>query len=679
MKMELKAKNIAKQAWFLAVWLLLLQILPGWARDNTKLLFVGEDLSIVTIASKRAESARSAPAVASVRSDERLKQMGIQTLGEAIGLEPGFFTTQREWGTQPFLRGVEDGILFLYDSVPLTSDATKSIHPMDEDLSLFFVKRLEIIRGPGSVLWGPDAFAGIVNVVPKRGRDINGIRSDVIYSTPFGKEQVDMAWGKNYGLWEAMVGLSASRIRPRIRDYIVKFQDQGDSGPVPPSERLGKEGVDDSSNLELLFNFQWKDWLDLSGRWSEMEKNYVLSEFERNLSWRGQRKRPFRFIKFEARHPVGPFTLALDGYVNELKFRQKEIDISWEQTSRVYYGELLLEREFAKTRGLFTAGLSLRRNLITGAVLGKSFMPDFLQPENELFTPTIPQKDFDTSLKSAFFQVRRHWPRFDIWAGLRMDDHSQYDLTWSHNLGLSIHPGPDWYLKLLYGTAFRTPYNQQLIGRKGLDPESVKNISLALYWRSKPTLKGELCLYWNRLHNHVKEDPFGLSNPGDGDIFGIELESSWKPDQWLKLWANTSLIHYTGDENAFKVKDFVFIKPDGTEIPHYSEWKSPFEKGPGAMARLGLIARPTNHWELSTVLTYNGPWWVTYEKGKIHKRIEPRFLMDVTLRARGLLHKNVDIYLAIKNLLNNRDLIPGTYSTFEPQGVSAFTGLEVRF
>lgn len=260
-----------------------------------------------------------------------------------------------------------------------------------------------------------------------------------------------------------------------------------------------------------------------------------------------------------------------------------------------------------------------------------------------------------------------------------MDDHSQYDLTWSHNLGLSIHPGPDWYLKLLYGTAFRTPYNQQLIGRKGLDPESVKNISLALYWRSKPTLKGELCLYWNRLHNHVKEDPFGLSNPGDGDIFGIELESSWKPDPWLKLWANTSLIHYTGDENAFKVKDFVFIKPDGTEIPHYSEWKSPFEKGPGAMARLGLIARPTNHWELSTVLTYNGPWWVTYEKGKIHKRIEPRFLMDVTLRARGLLHKNVDIYLAIKNLLNNRDLIPGTYSTFEPQGVSAFTGLEVRF
>ena len=673
----------------LFIYAFLLMAHGAWCEDTTNLVFVGENIDIVTSASKRAESVESAPAVASVMTEEQIKQLGLQTVGEALNLNPGFYTTKRKWGYQPFLRGVEEGVLFLYDSVPLTSDATKSIHPLDEDLSLAFVKKIELIRGPGSVIWGPDAYAGIVNIVPKRGRDLEGTEAYVTGALPFGKAEFDLLWGKNQGLWEALIGLSCSRTRPRERDYnVVRFQEGDSPVPIPPEERIGSDTIDDSSNLELLFNLTWKDWLTLSGRWSEMEKNYVLSETGHKLSWRGQRKNPFRFLKIEAERPLGDNTkIKLSGFVNELKFRQEESDISYEQTSRVYYAEALFEREFSRHLGLLTLGVGLRRNLITGAVVDKGFIPEFLQPENGFFVPTIEQEDYDTSLKSAFLQIRRHWQRIDLWAGLRLDDHSQYDLTWSHNLGLAYHPVSSWYMKLLYGTAFRTPYNQQLVGAKGMDPESLKNVSLNLHWEPGITgigqdygLVADLTFFWNGLEDHVKEDPYaGLSLPGEGEIYGTEFSLSLRPTEVVRLWFNTTLLRYSGDEDAFKVLDFVFVKPDGTFVPHYSSWKAPFEKGPDVTARLGVTVTPCDWLEVSNVFYYEGPWWVTYDKGKTRARIDQRFDWDLTMRAHDLLWKDTDTYISIKNILDERQTTPGTYSTYRSPGLTIYMGLEFHF
>ena len=62
----------------------------AWAID-TSLLFVGEDLSVLTIASRRAEPAEQAPAVAQVITKEDLERNGVRTLGEALSMLPGFY------------------------------------------------------------------------------------------------------------------------------------------------------------------------------------------------------------------------------------------------------------------------------------------------------------------------------------------------------------------------------------------------------------------------------------------------------------------------------------------------------------------------------------------------------------------------------------------------------------
>lgn len=94
--------------------------------DDTLLMFVGEDLDVLTIASRREEGARQAPAVARVITRETLEEMGVRTLSQALETAPGFHMAQKEWGTQPYLRGIPDSVLFLYDTVPLGSDVSKS-------------------------------------------------------------------------------------------------------------------------------------------------------------------------------------------------------------------------------------------------------------------------------------------------------------------------------------------------------------------------------------------------------------------------------------------------------------------------------------------------------------------------------------------------------------------------
>jgi len=562
----------------------------AWAID-TSLLFVGEDLSVLTIASRRAEPIEQAPAVAQVITKEDLERNGVRTLGEALSMLPGFYMSSREWGTQPYLRGVSNSILFLYDSVPLTSDNTKTINPLDEELSLYNIERIEVIRGPGSVLWGPDAFAGIVNIVPKQGRDVDGVELNLDVGTPDHEADFNINWGKNAGLWEAFLSISATRLEPMQNKYnVVRFE--GDES----SERLGYSRVDDSKYLEAVLNFSWQDWLHISGRWSDAERPYVLGESETDFIWAGKRESPFRFVRLEMERPMDHSDLRFNAYYNELDYKEEEINLSWTPKSHVSFGEVLYDRELWDTKGLFTVGASYRYNKVTDAIVRKD--PLYFGPDNILFTPQIEQEDFNTSLWSIFGQVRHHWNHLDAWLGLRLDNHSQYNQTISHNMGISWFPRSSWYLKLLYGTAYRTPYNQELVGRKGLDPEQIQNLSMNLTWHPYASFSFSATIFWNEIRHHIQEEPYGgFSKPGSEDIYGGELDISWQVSHSLRF----TLLSQDGDKEKYKVLEKIDLNT-GERV--YSSWETPFDTGPENLLNIGLLWSPLDRLDFSTRLQY---------------------------------------------------------------------------
>ena len=397
------------------------------AEDDTLLLFVGEDLDVLSIASKRQESAWQAPAVAHVLTREDLDTLGSRTLSDALDTVPGFYMAKKEWGTQPYLRGIPDSVLFLYDTVPLGSDVSKFLHPLDRELSLAPVKRVEIIRGPGSVLWGPDAFAGIVNVVPMTGKDLEGVETGVSWQGPGNRKGFYLNMGHDEGPWDAFLSLSAWKGTEDDRACnVVRFWGEGTT-PVPPSARFGETDPGESRYFEASGRLQFRDWLGVSFLLSDYRRPYAISTPDKDLTWRESRSAPFGFIKLEAKKELDPdSTLRFEGFLSTIRPEYEIIDKTLNQKEDVTYGEIVYDRSLFSGKGLFTGGISYREKAINDAPIWDSYLPDYLDPANLFFLPQVTEEDYRTRLWSLFGQYTHKVGNFDFLLGLRGDRHGEY-------------------------------------------------------------------------------------------------------------------------------------------------------------------------------------------------------------------------------------------------------------
>ena len=170
----------------------------------------------------------------------------------------------------------------------MTSDFTKSLYSLDHDLSLAPVKRIEIIRGPGSVLWGPDAFAGIVNVVPLSGKDFEGVETGVLYGTPGDQAGFYANMGHDAGLWDGFLSISGRRGEEDDSTFDVQRLWGDGRLPVPPPFRYGEDQPGTSRYIEASGNVGIGDFLVLSGRVADNHKPYAMNSMEKNLSWGGK-------------------------------------------------------------------------------------------------------------------------------------------------------------------------------------------------------------------------------------------------------------------------------------------------------------------------------------------------------------------------------------------------------
>jgi outer membrane receptor for ferrienterochelin and colicins len=139
---------------------------------------------IVLSASKQAEGASSAPALSTSLTAEDLRRYGIRTLAEAIDfLSIAVRSSENLSGGETGARGVlltgdrGSHFLVLVDGYvindPLRGGSTFGV---GAGIPLELIDHIEIIVGPGSVLYGSNAMLGLVNVVTKRPKDYSGVR-----------------------------------------------------------------------------------------------------------------------------------------------------------------------------------------------------------------------------------------------------------------------------------------------------------------------------------------------------------------------------------------------------------------------------------------------------------------------------------------------------------------------
>jgi outer membrane receptor for ferrienterochelin and colicins len=165
---------------------------PGHADEVTSLLEVLEE-KVVQGASRAQETARESPAVSTVIDAEQLRRFGIRRLDEALNfLSLGLFAHDRMSTAEVGARGLavtrdaNSHILVVLDGMIVNEQGGGAVYLHDIPMDL--IDRIEVILGPGSVLYGAQAMLGVINIVTKPAKDHEGIRAKILLgaSPPLG-------------------------------------------------------------------------------------------------------------------------------------------------------------------------------------------------------------------------------------------------------------------------------------------------------------------------------------------------------------------------------------------------------------------------------------------------------------------------------------------------------------
>jgi outer membrane receptor protein involved in Fe transport len=147
--------------------------------------------NLVQTAAKGVTTVQEAPAIITIIPGDELADRNTRNLEEAIDRVPGWFRYGAVFSQFPSVnpRGTFQATLFLRDSVSMF-DSMVNIATVSRVQPLETVKRLEIITGPGGVLWGANSFLGVVNVITKDAEDVNGLEASVGGGTGNGDKDV---------------------------------------------------------------------------------------------------------------------------------------------------------------------------------------------------------------------------------------------------------------------------------------------------------------------------------------------------------------------------------------------------------------------------------------------------------------------------------------------------------
>jgi outer membrane cobalamin receptor len=668
-------RKIRQMTGILSVLMAILFFGPGAVKPvaaaDTLLMFVGEDLEVLSIASRRQEAAWSAPAVAHVITRKDMEDKNAQTVSQSLAGTPGFHFNETEKGSMTYLRGIPDSALFLFDTVPMGSGVIKSEKMIDYETSLASVKRIEVIRGAGSVLWGSDAFAGVVNVVPKTGRDLQGFETGLIGSTRNYPGEAFLNYGAAGTDWTGFLSVSGRKDNSHDDPLnVVKFWHDGIT-PEPLETRYGTGEADDSQYVTFYGNAAYDDWLTLSMKISDSRNAYAVSDWHGQYFWEEQTNNTAQMYKMEMSRNLSPDSdIRFTGYYTRLAQDYSLVDRTFDREESSLFGEMIYDRSLFVSHGLLTLGASWRRDRYERIPVWDSFFPDMIQRANEFFLPRVNTIDFNNDLGTLFAQYRHEFNNVEVWTGFRYDDHDRYEDRPSFNAGLAWHPG-SYMLKLLYGTGYRTPFARQLKEDLNHKLEKISTLNAQLSWKNQTT-QASATAFVNEIDNHVIEDRYagaGLSMPNRQTIYGLELELGHQLTERFHLGGNLTFLNNSGPREHYFYNDYTYTDPDGNLVKNYLDLEHDYDLGPDILGNLTAGWQMTDHVSLVSELRYFAGQALYFPIEDVATSCDDGWVMDMHLHVKNRFPFDLSVF--VLNVFDHDHTIPGVYSVTDSEGMAA--------
>ncbi len=171
---------------------LLLAGIPAESSETTESTDVLKKLTLeqlgnveVTTVSKEPEQVWKAAAAVFVLTNEDIRRSGATSIQDALRLVPGVEVARidsNQWAVG--IRGTETnfskGVLVLIDGRSVYTPLYAGVYWDVQDVVLEDVDRIEVIRGPGGTIWGPNSADGVINIITKKASETQGVLTSTL-------------------------------------------------------------------------------------------------------------------------------------------------------------------------------------------------------------------------------------------------------------------------------------------------------------------------------------------------------------------------------------------------------------------------------------------------------------------------------------------------------------------
>ncbi len=490
---------------------------------------------VVVTGTRNATDVRHLPMTVTVIGRETLtEQYQTNVLPTVMQQVPGLFVTSRSmmgYGVSTGgsgginLRGISGGagqLLVIIDGHPQYQGIYG--HPISDSYQTLMAERVEVLRGPASVLYGSNAMGGVMNIVTRSMKE-DGMKTSVnLGAGSYGTVQAEASNQLRSGKFSSTVSAQYGRTdnhRPR----------------------MGFEQYGGYLKLGYDFNDHWNAYIDAdithfnasypgtttsplfdADQW--ITRGVISAALENHYGWTSGAISAYSNF---GRHKID------DGTADPTKptaryFRSKDAltGISWYQSAQLFEGNRL------------TVGIDYQN------IYGNAY---YTSKETGYVLDT-PNKQSGRSYRNEiagyvdFRQDLLSWLTVD--AGIRLDHHSVTGTEWIPQAGLVIRPVSTGELKAMASKGFRNPTMREMYlyppSNEELEPERIWNYELS--WRHRiDAFSYGLNIFYIKGDNMIQTIQRKNVNTGEIENYGAEIEATWRFNNNLSLTTNHSLLH----------------------------------------------------------------------------------------------------------------------------------------
>lgn len=555
----------------------------------------------ITTASSEAESLDEAPVPTTLITAEMIRTSGARNLQEVLAAYvPGMNIIDCNDDINIAMRGIysttQEKILIMLNGHRLNSYATNTAAP-DFSISLEKIKQIEVLRGPASSLYGGVALTGVVNIITRRGADVDGLQARVGAGN-YGQVKADAIFGKHYFDIDLLLWGSAYRSSGERREAPYERAAESLSRYSMPIDhiRIGRIGNYPSCDFGLQLGYKGLQFM-YDSHFSQVAAPFTMSLLA--LSYDYDRYRTYNGLppcfSTSSQHADLSYQLTI-------KKTQLRISATYDKSDLTRYQVLgdmpvavlslslplptYMIQAFDSCGGLsryvngqeqdygfqlkgnyaYTLGAGHKGSIGFGAEYGHFQLDDIHYQMGYNFVETFPEDNQirETGKGSedradAWLQLKHQWRSLILNAGMRFDYKNRCDDSKVHELSPRValilqHPG--WSIRLSYSKSFvDAPYIYRrsnvlvaMLPDRGapvnLSPERAHSLQLSFAGNNLVKgLKLEVNGFYNRTDDIIMTGILDYSNAGQNKTCGVELTAGYRRPgltaDWNLTWTRT--------------------------------------------------------------------------------------------------------------------------------------------